>query len=434
MEDNPQMSRKYPNCVLHRSPGASYPSKRFHAQPSFDSILYPSIVQSVDRYGNADNWVQNVIRDAERIKSGAMDAIIKGVCDIFSAYTQASNIAASLEKEIGKLVDQREVSDELTEVYGQMVRQYETTDFHVSLRHHEKPGDRRDRGSPWDIIRCPGGRCTGFVDFASNGGTEGTCCACSTVVCKTCHREIATGHECTPGDVQSVSTIKDDSKPCPLCLSPIFKVSGCPHMHCSACRYDFDWVTLKPLTKEETTNTMAHELQMSTVRNMVDPALRLVQQSLDDDVDAVRLVEGLRVWVNTAIRRRKKPRSVYNTFEADPRHPVLERIRAGDDTPSLALAVVTLLCASIAIELYTVDSYKKGADIERLKYLSNIQCTRTTYKNFLYKHEIRMRMIQKHHIPKLCQLIRGIVATTGAVECDSDFMHCLKEVSVAVKF
>ena len=36
-----------------------------------------------------------------------------------------------------------------------------------------------------------------------------------------------------------------DSKPCPNCYIPIFKLSGCNQMFCTNCHVVFDWISLK---------------------------------------------------------------------------------------------------------------------------------------------------------------------------------------------
>jgi hypothetical protein len=55
-------------------------------------------------------------------------------------------------------------------------------------------------------------------------------------------------HICKEEDVASVLLIKGDSKPCPKCCIPIFKISGCSQMFCTNCKIAFDWHTLKVST------------------------------------------------------------------------------------------------------------------------------------------------------------------------------------------
>lgn len=93
-------------------------------------------------------------------------------------------------------------------------------------------------------IKCPNEACLGY----SKRGQA--CTLCGTAVCKDCNCNVANSealkaHVCKEDDKASWALIKEDSKACPKCGTPIQKVSGCNQMWCtvSGCNTAFDWAT-----------------------------------------------------------------------------------------------------------------------------------------------------------------------------------------------
>lgn len=115
------------------------------------------------------------------------------------------------------------------------------------------------------VQRCPQPDCLGFVTAGSM-----TCGMCAAVLCKRCRRVVVVGgsggtgtgsgtgtgtgsggtagaaaavHVCDPSDVATVKLLKSDTKPCPKCAAPIYKIDGCDQMWCTACHVAFSWTT-----------------------------------------------------------------------------------------------------------------------------------------------------------------------------------------------
>jgi hypothetical protein len=88
------------------------------------------------------------------------------------------------------------------------------------------------------IHKCPVDDCKGFVY------SDGICGVCKSKICDMCwcviHDE---EHMCELESVNTVNTLKKDSKPCPNCATMIFKISGCDQMWCVQCHTAFDWKT-----------------------------------------------------------------------------------------------------------------------------------------------------------------------------------------------
>ena len=50
-------------------------------------------------------------------------------------------------------------------------------------------------------------------------------------------------HVCVEETIQTVSTLRRDTKPCPNCAIPITKIDGCDQMWCTECKTAFSWNT-----------------------------------------------------------------------------------------------------------------------------------------------------------------------------------------------
>ena len=92
-------------------------------------------------------------------------------------------------------------------------------------------------GSPKYILKCPSAACRGFVT------QDYSCQTCELQVCKKCHMTKCAGHVCNKDDIESAKLIAHDTKPCPKCMTSIFKSGGCDQIFCTACHTAFSWNT-----------------------------------------------------------------------------------------------------------------------------------------------------------------------------------------------
>jgi len=90
-------------------------------------------------------------------------------------------------------------------------------------------------------IPCPLGSCRGFLS------SEWKCGICDKSICKHCRVELVEGHECDKDTVESIKTIVAETRPCPRCGAPIYKINGCNQVWCTVetCHTAFDWKTGK---------------------------------------------------------------------------------------------------------------------------------------------------------------------------------------------
>lgn len=93
------------------------------------------------------------------------------------------------------------------------------------------------------IKKCPADECNGFLS------TGYKCGICEVRVCSKCNETMGytpnckDDHECDPNMVASAELIKQETKSCPQCAVPIFKINGCDQMWCTCCNIAFSWRT-----------------------------------------------------------------------------------------------------------------------------------------------------------------------------------------------
>jgi hypothetical protein len=96
------------------------------------------------------------------------------------------------------------------------------------------------------IMGCPSENCRGFLSQAWKCGT------CDIYVCPHC-REIKgdredDDHVCDKDAVATAKLLAEETKPCPKCAVPIYKISGCDQMWCVECQTPFSWKTGQVVT------------------------------------------------------------------------------------------------------------------------------------------------------------------------------------------
>jgi hypothetical protein len=90
---------------------------------------------------------------------------------------------------------------------------------------------------------CPHDNCRGFIFSGSK------CDLCGMLSCKKCHEpmEDKENHECDKEILKNVAALKKETRACPSCHIPIFKIDGCDQMWCVECKTFFSWKTGQPL-------------------------------------------------------------------------------------------------------------------------------------------------------------------------------------------
>lgn len=98
------------------------------------------------------------------------------------------------------------------------------------------------------IMKCVKDGCRGFLSQSYK------CELCSTYVCKDCmipkNEKNDESHVCKKDDVDTMSLIRKETRPCPKCGIRISKIDGCDQMWCTAadCGTAFSWISGKVIS------------------------------------------------------------------------------------------------------------------------------------------------------------------------------------------
>ena len=119
------------------------------------------------------------------------------------------------------------------------LREIRTEIINLEARTREGTQDKTERKK--FVMGCPVEDCRGFLSQSWKCGT------CATHVCSKCRvpklcKNDET-HVCKKEDIATAEMLSKDTKPCPSCAIPIFKISGCDQMWCVECHTPFSWNT-----------------------------------------------------------------------------------------------------------------------------------------------------------------------------------------------
>lgn len=83
------------------------------------------------------------------------------------------------------------------------------------------------------------------VGIVMRNGDQIKCHVCNSIYCPECGVKLDSSedHICLKDEIESFKELQSNTRPCPNCASPIFKIEGCNHMFCVKCKTSFDWRT-----------------------------------------------------------------------------------------------------------------------------------------------------------------------------------------------
>ena len=106
-----------------------------------------------------------------------------------------------------------------------------------NLRVMQANGGNVSSKSTYNGHTCSDPNCRGLLN------SEWKCATCEKYTCSECHVLKNNHHVCKPEDVETAKLLASDTKPCPKCRVPIYKIMGCDQMWCTECHTAFSWRT-----------------------------------------------------------------------------------------------------------------------------------------------------------------------------------------------
>jgi hypothetical protein len=178
--------------------------------------------------------------------------------------------------------ERRGVLDRMTEHRNQMTKlktSLDELDIRIRTARFNKRNTRNNTYRSVVIRGCPKNDCRGFIQ------KNWECGICSVKICSKCHEilgahegaeggdasnadasnapgdasntpgdasnpeatnepantEAPTGHVCLPENIETAKMIMSQTRPCPKCSVPIYKIDGCDQMFCTQCHTAFSW-------------------------------------------------------------------------------------------------------------------------------------------------------------------------------------------------
>ena len=116
----------------------------------------------------------------------------------------------------------------------------EIFELEMSLRAPRNNEEKEEKETRTFNVFCAAKDCKGFLN------NKYICGLCETKHCKECRvildeDDDEEEHKCDPNTVATIKALQKETKPCPKCATPIFKIEGCDQMWCTQCHTAFSW-------------------------------------------------------------------------------------------------------------------------------------------------------------------------------------------------
>tara|TARA_B100001287_G_scaffold198367_1_gene167902 strand:+ start:196 stop:1917 length:1722 start_codon:yes stop_codon:yes gene_type:complete len=153
----------------------------------------------------------------------------------------------TIREDIRKI--EREREELRTKMWELEQRKREKNNELYNMQYNGQNGEEKEKRV--FIKKCPVDDCEGFLS------SSWKCGVCSTWVCPDCFeikgktsdelskQELDAQHTCDPNSLETAKMIKAETRGCPSCGVPIYKISGCDQMWCTQCKVAFSWRTGK---------------------------------------------------------------------------------------------------------------------------------------------------------------------------------------------
>ena len=177
-------------------------------------------------------------RNIKKIKSWLKEAEVKKIkyLDKFTKFKVVDKDMENYEKYKAKYT---EISTKIQECKSSLGKIRDSILAEERLQTEELKNEKRPgKVEPKYICPCPQDDCKGYIDSLTY-----KCGICEKTVCKRCQVPTHDGEKCNPDILETVKMLKKETKPCPNCQVPIFKIDGCDQIWCTSCHTAFSWNT-----------------------------------------------------------------------------------------------------------------------------------------------------------------------------------------------
>jgi len=331
---------------------------------------------------NIKAHIEDVLYDKEKstlpaftieYQKNKSDLISKALNDFKRVNDKYNNKLDKIKNGIEKMtiVTLNEVQEKNMNLFAETIEFHSTKVFEVCQK--EEKGEEKKVSI---YCSCPVNDCRGFI---SNGWI---CLICQAKICKDC-REVKDSdiHSCDPNTIKNVALIKKDTKNCPECKSPIFKIEGCNQMWCTSCNTAFDWLTLNKISTRVIHNPHYFEWMRRSgqdVRTNSDPCSRInrlnaMEERLNvyiyallENLDLIQGNEYTPKWLTPKNTNKFKARYIDNEIDEKTFKSNLQRIyKHNNKIQEWKQVIGTLIDVSINVLEEFLEKNKKEIEIEK---------------------------------------------------------------------
>lgn len=207
-----------------------------------DKIKYSNMMTDYRQQIQQNEWDQEDLQD--RLNSNTRyiynldDCILYPIHNVLCGAQEPSVVSGILATEEARWQRiMKEYDDELMRLAPQFTGfsdEYRTISRELRMKHRNKTVHGRF------MLNCSMDGCVGKLD------ENNQCGMCHAQYCTDCMKNIVGGdgiHTCDKTDIETVKELRKNTRPCPKCHVPIYKVEGCDQMWCVQCHTTFSWKT-----------------------------------------------------------------------------------------------------------------------------------------------------------------------------------------------
>jgi len=164
--------------------------------------------------------------------------------------THRENILFEKEK---NLLPETQHNVKLVQQQHEMEHEMEQIELEIEIlrKRYEEIERKKNEINPYHVVArkvisqlripCPTETCRGFVEESTLQTLR--CGICDITLCTQCRERYHINHNCNVDNVRTIKLLEKETKRCPSCMVPIFKINGCDQMWCTSCHIAFDWKT-----------------------------------------------------------------------------------------------------------------------------------------------------------------------------------------------